>query len=393
VHTRPARPFGDPRRDRSATNQQVAHAEQCLKVGELDKARSFLHAVLELEPDHIQAHKVMTALFIREMDWAGLRIEMERGLKRYPTDLADYERSYLSLLFGEMPEGWDLYESRLRIPGKVKPKRSFTEPRWKGEPFRDKTLLLHAEQGYGDTFMFVRYAPMVKALGGKVLLLAQKQLAGVAATCSGIDAVIPEGSSMPAFDLQLPLPSLPQVFRTDLTSIPAEIPYLDVPEWVPYKARISGLLAASAGKIRIGCSWAGSPTHSRDKERSMHRKLLEPLHAVPGVAWHSFQFGVMTEAPLPGIVSLAPVLSSFSDTAYALSGMDLVITVDTALAHLAGALGIPVLLMVHFQPDFRWMLHREDSPWYPTVRIYRQPRPGDWGSVVQAILRDLTAGA
>ena len=122
-------------------------------------------------------------------------------------------------------------------------------------------------------------------------------------------------------------------------------------------------------------------------------KALAPLGQIPGVAWHSFQFGVMHEAPLPGIVSLAPVLKSFSDTAYALSGMDLVITVDTALAHLAGAMGIPTLLLVHFQPDFRWMLYREDSPWYPTMRICRQPSPGDWDSLIRRLLEDLREGA
>jgi len=125
----------------------------------------------------------------------------------------------------------------------------------------------------------------------------------------------------------------------------------------------------------------------------MSRKALEPLGQLPGVAWHSFQFGVMHEAPLPQIVSFAPVLQNFSDTAYALSGMDLVITVDTALAHLAGAMGIPTLLLVHFQPDFRWMLYREDSPWYPTLRIYRQSCPGNWDSVVQGVIRDLSGDA
>ncbi len=320
---------------------------------------------------------------------------MERDIlkKKYPADVAEYERGYLSLLFGEMPKGWDQYESRLRIPGKVKPKRAFAQPRWQGELFPGRTLLLHFEQGFGDTFMFARYAPMVKALGGRVILLAQKPLADVIATCVGFDEVIAEGAPLPDFDLQLPLPSLPHVFRTELGTIPAAIPYLDVPERVPNRDRIARALVASQGKLRIGCAWAGSPNHARDKERSIPRKALEPLGAIPGAAWHSFQFGVLADAPLPGIVPLAPALQSFSDTAYALSGMDLVITVDTALAHLAGAMGIPTLLLVHFQPDFRWMLYREDSPWYPTLRIYRQSIPGDWNSVIQEVLGDLMESA
>ena len=183
------------------------------------------------------------------------------------------------------------------------------------------------------------------------------------------------------------------MFRTDLESIPCEIPYLDVPERVPNRQGIAALLARSEGRTRIGCSWAGNPNHARDKERSIPRKLFGKLGAIPDVAWYSFQFGLLESAPLPGLTPLDPVLQNFSDTAYALSGMDLVITVDTALAHLAGAMGIPTLLLVHFQPDFRWMLGRPDSPWYSTLRIFRQPSPGDWDSVIQEVIRELTGAA
>ncbi|MCE1228649.1 MAG: hypothetical protein LWX11_04065 [Firmicutes bacterium] len=367
-------------------------AEKHLKAGQLMEARAILEPLLVEAPENVRLHRLLADLYIRQTDWQGLRKEMERQLGQHPPDVAEYERSYLSLLFGEMPKGWDQWESRLRIPGKVSPSRSFSQPRWQGETFEGKTLLLYFEQGFGDTFMFLRYAPLVKARGGRVMLLAQKQLAAVAATCRGIDEVIVDGQPLPSFDLHLPLPSLPHVFRTELTTIPAEIPYLDVPAAVPQRERIAQRLAATEGKIRVACAWAGSPNHARDKERSIPRKLFKLLETVPGVAWYSFQFGVMNEPPLPGLISMAPVLTTFADTAYALSGMDLVITVDTALAHLAGAMGIPVLLMVHFQPDFRWMLHREDSPWYPSLRIYRQPSPGDWESVLMRIRQDLSEG-
>ena len=372
--------------------QQVALADRFLAAGELDKARLILEDLLREHPEHPQAHRALAALMIKETNWPGLRREMEREFVKYPPDVAEYERGYVSLLFGEMPQGWDLYESRLRIPGKVTPGRTFMQPRWAGEPFSGKTLLLHFEQGLGDTFMFVRYAPLVKARGGRVLLLAQKQLADVVATCPGIDAVIVEGDPLPAFDLHLPLPSLPFVFRTDLASIPADVPYLDVPPRVPHRDQLRALLAASEKKTRVGCVWAGSPLHRRDSERSIACDLLAPLAEVPDVSWFSFQYLPGAKAPLPGLVSLAPVLETFSDTAYGLSGMDLIITVDTALAHLAGAMGIPVLLLVHFQPDFRWMLYRNDSPWYPSLRIYRQASPGDWGMVIQNVLADLSGG-
>lgn len=380
----------NPRPETVQAAHEVALADRCLANGELERARSILENLLRNDPEHPQAHRALAALLIKENNWPGLRRELEREFVKYPPDVAEYERSYLSLLFGEMPQGWDLYESRLRIPGKVTPKRDFVQPRWTGDPFPGQTLLLHFEQGFGDTFMYVRYAPLVKARGGRVLLLAQRQLADVVATCPGIDAVIVEGEPLPAFDLHLPLPSLPCVFRTDLAAIPADIPYLDVPGRVPHREQLQALLALSEGKTRIGCAWTGNPRHRRDHERSMPCGLLAPLAEIPDVSWFSFQYLPGPKAPLPGLVSLTPILETFSDTAYGLSGMDLVITVDTALAHLAGAMGIPVLLLVHFQPDFRWMLYRDDSPWYPSLRIYRQTSPGDWGGVIHEVLGDLS---
>lgn len=367
----------------------LARADRALLAGRREDAKSALGDALALEPDHPAAHARRTALCIQETDWKGLREEMEWNHTRMPPDHAAYDRSYLSLLFGEMPVGWDQYEVRLTIPGKVKPRRDFTQPRWQGEPFPDRTLLLHFEQGFGDTIMFVRYAARVKALGGRVILAAQRELADVLATCPGLDEVVPDGDPLPPFDFHLPLPSLPQVFRTDLASIPCQIPYLDIPREVPNRQMITELLALSEGKTRIGYAWAGHPGHKRDADRSMPRAALGMFAGLPDVAWYSFQMGVRQEAPLPDLTPLAPALSNFSDTAYALSGMDLVITVDTALAHLAGALGIPTLLLLHFQPDFRWMLNREDSPWYPSLRIYRQPQPGDWAGALRKLLQDL----
>jgi hypothetical protein len=198
------------------------------------------------------------------------------------------------------------------------------------------------------------------------------------------------GEPLPPFDLHVPLLSLPWIFKTDLTSIPADIPYLEVPGHVPNGQPLSGILEASAGRIRIGLAWAGNPVHVRDKERSLPAALLEPLAALQGVAWHSFQFEPLEAVPLPGVVPLAPLLSSFSDSAVAVAAMDLVITVDTALAHLAGALGVPTFLLLHTFPDWRWFLGREDSPWYPTLRIYRQPNPGDWASVLRQVVADLS---
>jgi hypothetical protein len=317
-------------------------------------------------------------------------VERQVDLLIPPATVA-WNRSLVSLRLGDLPAGWDQYEARWQVPGLIIPKRDFPQPRWQGLPFPGQTLLLHFEQGLGDTLMFVRYAKQAKAMGGRVLLAAQVPLAGLVATCPGVDAVIPHGSPIPPFDFHLPLLSLPFVFRTDLASIPAEIPYLDIPEVVPNREWIARTLAESEGQTRIGLVWAGSRTHKGDAQRSIPPSLFEGLGALPGIAWHSFQIDTTELPPLPGIVSLDPMLRNLSSTAYALSGMDLVITVDTALAHLAGALGIPTLLLLPFLPDWRWLLGREDSPWYPTMRLYRQPTPGDWQGVLHRIVRDLTS--
>lgn len=303
---------------------------------------------------------------------------------------AKFDQAVVSLWHGQMPRAWDEYEIRLQVPGLITPQRHFTHPRWDGKPFPGKTLLLHYEQGLGDTLMFVRYAPMVKAMGGTVLLAAQAALADLVATCPGIDGVIPKGTAPPPFDFHLPLPSLPSLFRTKLATIPADIPYLAVPEWVPNRQEIRSLLAPSEGSLRVGLNWTGSPANPRDSERSISPAVLAPLAGLPHVTWFGFQREEPFETPFTGILPLGPLLSNLSDTAYALSALDLVITVDTALAHLAGAMGIPVLLLVAHTPDWRWLLERADSPWYPTLRLYRQPSPGDWDTVVQNILRDLT---
>lgn len=380
-------------KDPCRVDARLALAECLIKKNELDQARAELGKAIEQDPANPSAHQALGQIFHRLGMWSEYQGEIERFQRIDPSSAyVEYERGYLDLLFGDLTEGWRGYEARLRVPGLVGPTRSFTQPRWLGKSFVGRTLLLHYEQGFGDTLMFVRYAPQVKALGGRVLLAAQGPLADLVATCQGVDEVIPHGAPLPPFDLHLPLLSLPCVFQTEPESIPAEIPYLDVPGQVPNRQRIAETFAASQGCLRIGLVSAGNATHKNDLARSIPPAVLSPLAALPGVAWYSFQLGVEETSPLPGITSLAPLLSNFSDTAYALSGMDLVITVDTAVAHLAGALGIPVFILLPFSPDWRWMLGRDDSPWYPTMRLYRQPDPGDWTTVIEQVVADLSDG-
>ena len=376
--------------DPHLTDARLDLAECLIQEGSLEDARRNLEKLLRQDPANEGAFNKLHRLLFLQGDLEAMGVEIERRLKVVPDCVQTLVlRSFLNLRLGNMPLGWEQYEVRFRVKDQALFKNEpFQGPLWSGEPFPGKTLLLHWEQGFGDTLMFIRYASKVKALGGRVVVLAQRQLADLVATCPGIDQVVAQGDPVPPYDLQLPLLSLPRVFRTYLASIPAEVPYLDVPVKVPHREQLAQVLAVSEGRVRIGYAWAGHPGYLNDKNRSVPPAALAPLAALPGVAWHSFQMPPVEPRPLPS-VPLSSLLTDFSDTAYALSGMDLVVTVDTALAHAAGALGIPTLLMVPFDPDWRWLLGRADSPWYPTLRIYRQASPGDWESVIQAILGDL----
>jgi tetratricopeptide (TPR) repeat protein len=364
----------------------------CLtRKGDLGIADQEIAKVIQQEPTSFLVHTSIAGAHYSLGRWAEYKAEFERFHNLDPASAsAEYEQSFVDLLFGDMPQGWERYEARLRVSKELRPQRTFAQPLWNGEPFAGKTLLIWAEQGFGDTLMFVRYLPLVKARGGRVILETQGALLDVVATCEGADVVIPMGAPLPPFELQASLMSLPWVFRTELSSIPAEVPYLDVPEEIPHRQALVENLALAQECTRIGLVWAGSSTHKRDDERSLPATSLAPLAALPGVAWFSFQLGRREAPPLPNLISLAPLLKNFSDTAYALSGMDLLITVDTAVAHLAGALGIPTLLLLPFQPDFRWLLERDDSPWYPTMHLYRQPAYGDWESVIRQVVTDLS---
>ncbi|MDP2876444.1 MAG: tetratricopeptide repeat protein [Holophaga sp.] len=361
----------------------------CLsRKGDLVATNHEIESVLRLAPTNFTVHKSVLATFYNLGFWEEYRAEIERFRIVDPTSAhPEYEHSFVDLLFGDMLRGWRRYEARLRLSTEA---ARFAQPAWDGKPFAGKTLLLWAEQGFGDTFMFIRYLPHVKALGGRIILETQPALETVAATSTGADLVVPKGAALPPFDLQLPLMSLPFIFETDLSSIPAEIPYLDIPSVVPHQQELLERLTLNQESTRIGIVWAGRSEYGRDFERSLPAAALAPLEALPGVAWFSLQLGREGLPPLPNLVSLASLLKNFADTAYALSALDLVITVDTSVAHLAGALGVPTFLLLPFQPDFRWMLNRHDSPWYPTMRLYRQPAYGDWESVIRQVVVDLT---
>jgi tetratricopeptide (TPR) repeat protein len=255
-----------------------------------------------------------------------------------------------------------------------------------------KRLYVHDEQGFGDTIQFVRYLPQVKALGGTVILGTRKALVASLQGCAGIDQVIDRdagGDPAAGCDLVVPLLSLPGILGTDLESIPAEIPYLyaDAAKVSYWKGRIS------PQGLKVGLVWAGNPGHDRDHARSIELNDLICLANIPGLQLYGLQKGaaagqVKGLAADKNLINLGCEFEDFSDTAAVIANMDLIISVDTAVAHLAGAMGVPVWTLVYFAPDWRWMLDREDSPWYPTMRLFRQQKAGDWTGAIGRIIAE-----
>ncbi|VWB57002.1 tetratricopeptide repeat protein [Burkholderia lata] len=306
-------------------------------------------------------------------------------------------RSFLCLSIGDFEAGWAEYEWRWRDSQLDGSRRDFAQPRWThGMPLDGQTILLYPEQGLGDTLQFCRYVPLVKALGARVVVEAPVELKALFATLDGVDVLVARGDPLPPFDLHCPLLSLPLEFRTDLSSIPAGGPYLraDPARVEHWRARLG-----AADRPRIGLVWSGNPLHLNDRNRSITLADLLPL-LDDRYEWISLQ-KVIRDEDRP-VLDASPIrfvgdeLTDFAETAALTEAMDAVISVDTSVAHLAGALGRPLAVMLPHTPDFRWLLDRDDSPWYPGARLFRQPEGGQWAPVVER-LRDalpaLVAGA
>jgi tetratricopeptide (TPR) repeat protein len=294
--------------------------------------------------------------------------------------------AFLCLSLGDFEAGWDEYEWRWRDIQMNDGLREFAQARWTGvEPLAGQTILLHAEQGLGDTLQFCRYVPLVKALGGTVVLEAQYELKHLLGTLEGVDVFVERGLPLPPFDLHCPLLSLPQALRTELSTIPNRVPYVQAdPERI---AKWNEKLGDST-RPRIGLVWSGNPKHLNDRNRSMPLSSLLPL-MTDDFEWISLQ-KVIREEDAEALASsplrhFGDELVDFSDTAALLQTVDYVLSVDTSVAHLAGALGRPLWVLLPHTPDFRWLLDREDSPWYPQAKLFRQSKAGDWDGVVEQL--------
>lgn len=305
---------------------------------------------------------------------------------------ARLNRTIVRLTLGEWPDAWPVEGWNALVRGE--PPRGFDRPRWDGQNAEGKRILVCAEQGYGDTIQFVRYLPMVRALGAYVVFECQPALVDLIGGCDLADEVIPMRADRRVdveFDAHIELMTLPALFRTTTATVPRSTPYIRVPFGLveQWRRRIP-----AEPVLRVALVWSGNPNHRNDRNRSMTLSHLAPLFSLEGVRFYSLQKGpaeaALRAADLP-VVDLGPDLNDFSDTAAALLAMDLALTVDTSVAHLAGALGVAAWTMIPRVPDWRWLLDRSDTPWYPTMRLYRQPAQGDWASVVARVCTDLRA--
>ena len=362
-------------------------------LGRMEDAVAAYQRALELKPDYANASFNLGFALGQFGRYAEARAACRRASELDPSHtLADFTRALYHLVEGEFEQGWPLYEVRWRTPEFTAPRRNFPQPMWDGSPLNGRTLLIHGEQGFGDTIQCIRYASLATERGGPILVECPEALMEVFSTVKGISKLIPHGDPLPHFDVQIPVMSLPLAFGTTLATIPQNVPYIAADaarcqfwrEW----------LAESDAVFKVGIVWAGRPTHTGDRQRSMSLRQFLPIFRVPDVDFISLQFdrGIEQISQLPGkqrILDPSAHIADFADTAALVSQLDLVIAVDTAVAHLAGALGKPVWVLVPFAPDWRWMLQREDSPWYPTMRLFRQQRPMDWDPVIARVRKEL----
>jgi tetratricopeptide (TPR) repeat protein len=310
-----------------------------------------------------------------------------RRLPERPSAGAHTHHAHALLAAGKYAEGWAQYEFRWLLQPLLARRPLYGRPVWAGQEIRGKTVLLRTEQGIGDVIQFIRYAPHVKALGATVLLQVRPGVGALAQSFPGVDRIFNSSEPLPAFDYYVHLMSLPHVFGTELASVPAGVPYLRADP--ARKTKFRALMAAGVG-FRVGIVWAGDPDHLRDRQRSVTLEALGSLAEIPEVQFFSLQKGRAAEqvtTPPAGmrVIDLGPELRDFADTAAVIDQLDLVLSVDTSVVHLAGALGKPVWTLLPTPSDWRWLDDRDDSPWYPTMRVFRQRRQGEWPEVLARV--------
>ena len=377
----------DPRHVEALCNRGAA----LRNLGRVQEALADYERALAIMPGHGPAHLNRGVALAALNRYEEAHASYDRALAIEPNDTrARFNRALARLVRGDLA-GLADFEARWTGSDTQAGPRSLGAPQWSGqEPLDGKTLLLHTEQGFGDAIQFSRYVPQVAARGANIVLEAHAGLAPLLAQLPGVARTVVRGEPLPPFDLHCPLMSLALAFGTTLDTIPHDVPYLRAPE--AHVERWRSRLGPRT-RPRVGLAWSGSTTLKNDRNRTIALAQLAPLRAGP------FDFYALHKdirasdedalASGPPLTALAGDLVDFRDTAALVQEMDLVISVDTAVAHLAGAMAKPVWLLLPWSPDWRWLLERIDSPWYPTARLWRQPQPGDWGSVIENVAREL----
>jgi len=363
--------------------------------GHPEEAAACYGRAVAIRPDYVEAHNNL-ANALKEQGRLGEAVECYRKaislMPDYP--FAHFNMSLALLGQGNLAEGWREYEWRQKL---VAAPRVFAQPQWRGEAADGKTLLIHAEQGFGDTLQFCRYAEMAAARGLRVIMEVQTPLVRLLRSLPAGIAVFGRGDELPPFDLHCPMLGMPLALGTVLDTIPGGAPYLHA-DAAAVASWLERLAALPGSGPRVGLVWAGNPTNSpvmaaRDRQRSIAPERLAPLLAIPGLRFFSLQKGEPAAPAGFPLTDFMGEMEDFADTAALVANLDLVVSVDTAVVHLAAAMGKPVWVMDRFDPCWRWLTGRRDSPWYPSVRLYRQPRAGDWESVLAEVAIDLTGMA
>jgi tetratricopeptide (TPR) repeat protein len=403
-------------------------AQALSSLDRLDDAIRILRRTVELDPNSVDAESQLALLLGRSgeieealqhaqaglklapedprliMSYANLLTDCRRPeaslavidelLRRNPRDAhAHYIRGYFLLSLGRLVDGYREWEWRFLMYGQTQPHRV---PKWEGSDPAGRTILVHAEQGLGDTIQMIRYAPLLRDRGAKVIVQCQPTLVDLMLSVPGVSLVRPFGAPLPQHDLWTPAMSLPYCFGTTLETIPHEVPYLRADPRRIEKFAHHFAEATAAGKKKIGLAWACNPRQARSRTRICPPDALTPLADLAGADGRVALFSLqkppappLTE-PLSSLVTdLSPSLADMSDTAAAMMHLDMIITIDTSIAHLAGALARPVWTMLSYSPDCKFLLEGDRMRWYPTMRLFRQDRPGGWDSVVQKLKESL----
>ena len=384
----------DPALDAAHTNRGGAR----LKQGWMDGAIDSFKRALEINPESAEAWNNLGNVYYRLHRLEEAEAAYRHSIKFKPSYFeADLNLGILLLLQGKYAEGWPSYESRWKLPGVADKRPKFAQPEWSGDALGERTLLVYSEQGMGDNLQFVRYLPLLRQRypQAKIYLWCLPPLFRLFSSCAaewGIEALPPTVvGGLPPFDVQVALLSLPMLMGTDLGSIPDNVPYIRpdpilVKKWA---TRLQGL----PGK-KVGVVWASGEIYAFHRFRTVKLRQLQPLLAVDGVSWVSLQKGggasqIESEGLSESIFNVMDEVEDFADTAALIANLDLVISVDTSVPHLVGAMGVPVWLLDRFDTDWRWLLDRSDSPWYPSMRIFRQTAFGDWNTVMPVAARAL----